>query len=158
MRGTTSALRLIFSKGLGADWDDEWVQPSNGRSFHIFDGFALVNRLLCSASPPKSSQGRPTPTMLANCLEHFEATLEILQPTLIVLQGGLVAESVTAALPATRRRSDYLYETEFSGGRALVCAFSHPSAQGALRWGDTLSSPYLGQVVAPTLRRALRLL
>jgi hypothetical protein len=158
MRGTTSALRLIFGKGLGADWDEEWVYPAKGRQFHIFDGFALVNRLLCSASPPKSRQGRPTRTMLTNCLEHFEATLAILEPTLIVLQGGLVARSVAAALPVTRQRSDYLYESTFTGNRALVCAFSHPSAQGVLRWGDTLTSPYLNNVVAPTLRRALRLL
>lgn len=157
MRGTTSALRLIFGKGLGADWDEEWVRPANGRRFHIFDGFALVNRLLCSASPPTSSQGRPTRTMLTSCLEHFEATLAILEPTLIVLQGGLVARSIAAALPVTRQRSDYLYETTFTGNRALVCAFSHPSAQGALRWGDTLTSPYLNKVVAPTLRRAVRL-
>lgn len=158
MRGTTSALRVIFGRGLGADWDGEWIEPSKGRPFHIFDAFALVNRLLCSAGPPKSSQGRPTRTMLTNCLRHFEATLSILEPTLIVLQGGLVAKSLAVALPVVRPRSDYLYETSLSGNRALVCSFSHPSAQGALRWGDTLHSAYLVQVVAPTLRRATQLL
>jgi uracil-DNA glycosylase len=95
--------------------------------------------------------------MLANCLRHFETTLSILEPTLIVLQGGLVAKSAAAALPVVRTRGEHLYETSFGEHRALVCAFSHPSAQGAMRWGDTLWSPYLTDVVAPTLRRAVRL-
>jgi hypothetical protein len=49
MRGTTQALRIIFGKGPGTRFEDEFVTPSKGRAFHIFDGFALVNRLLCSA-------------------------------------------------------------------------------------------------------------
>lgn len=57
MRGTTSALRVMFGKGLGHDGAGEWVHPENGRPFHIFDGFALVNRLLCFAGPPGTSQG-----------------------------------------------------------------------------------------------------
>jgi len=158
MRGTTSALRVIFGQGLGSDWHDEWIQPANGGPFHIFDGFALVNRLLCSASPVGSSQGRPTKTMLANCLEHFEATLRILEPTLIVLQGSLVAKSLETALPAVKWRGDHLYTTSYDGGEALVCTFSHPSAQRDKRWGDSLTAPYLNEVVVPTLRRATRLL
>ena len=88
MRGTTSALRLLLGAGLGAGFDDEFIRPVNGRSFHLFDGFALVNRLLCSAGPPETSKGRPTRTMFRNCGPHFAATLSILQPTLLVVQGG----------------------------------------------------------------------
>ncbi|OBB15860.1 hypothetical protein A5662_06465 [Mycobacteriaceae bacterium 1482268.1] len=57
MKGTTSALRLIFGKGLGPDYGGEWVSPANGEPFHIFDGFALVNRLLCYAGLPEGSNG-----------------------------------------------------------------------------------------------------
>jgi hypothetical protein len=85
MRGTTSALRIIFGKGIGTRYEDEYVRPLNGRPFHIFDGFALVNRLLCSAGPRESSQGRPTPTMFERCLEHFCATMWILEPTIVIL-------------------------------------------------------------------------
>ena len=92
MRGTTSALRVIFGKGLGADHAGEFIHPAGGKPFHIFDGFALVNRLLCSAGPPQSSQGRPTRTMFQNCATHFAATMSILQPTLVISQGRAVAK------------------------------------------------------------------
>jgi hypothetical protein len=50
MRGTTSALRVVFGGAPGEDFGGEWVEPVNGHPFHLFDGFALVNLLLCSAS------------------------------------------------------------------------------------------------------------
>lgn len=61
MRGTTSALRILMGNGVGDDFAGENIQPTNGKPFHVYDGFALVNRLLCSAGPPNSSNGRPTP-------------------------------------------------------------------------------------------------
>ena len=48
-----------------------------------------------------------------------------------------------------------LYESRVGGQRVLVCRFSHPSAHGALRWGDRLDAPYLVQVVEPTLLEAV---
>jgi hypothetical protein len=156
MRGTTSALRIIFGHGLGSDDAGEWITPVHGHAFHIFDGFALVNRLLCSAGPEGGSRGRSTTTMRDNCLEHFEATLAILDPTLVVLQGALVAKSSTKALPVDRELSPYLYESRGASGRRLmVCRFSHPAARGLLRWGDRLDVPYLNDVVVPTLRQAV---
>lgn len=156
MRGITSALRVIFSKGLGVDYDDEFVHPNNGRPFHIFDGFALVNRLLCSAGPRDSSQGRPTRTMFQRCLEHFNATVSILEPTLVILQGGQVGKWTESVFAPSRSYGDHLYEARLDGRRLLVCTFSHPSAHGALRWGDNLESPYLIDVVVPTLNDAVR--
>ena len=156
MRGTTSALRTVFGKGLGTDHEDEFVRPSNGRAFHIFDGFALVNRLLCSAGPRGSSDGHPTKTMLGNCEEHFRATMSILQPTLVILQGKKVDVSTRSTFERTHSYSQELHEAVFEGERLLVCAFSHPSAHGALRWGDSLTAPYLNDVVVPTLKKAIR--
>lgn len=98
MRGTTQALRLITRKGPGADYPGEFIRPANGRPFHIFDGSALVNRLLCSASRPDSSQGRPTGTMFQNCGSHFAATMSILEPTIVIVQGRTVAKWVTPVL------------------------------------------------------------
>ncbi|MEX0741978.1 MAG: hypothetical protein WD079_04215, partial [Phycisphaeraceae bacterium] len=57
MRGTTSALRVLFGNGLGAVWEEEFVLDEDGDGFHVFDAFALVNVLLCSAHPPDSSVG-----------------------------------------------------------------------------------------------------
>ncbi len=158
MRGTTSALRLIFGTGLGWDYEGEFVHPANGKRFHCFDGFALVNRLLCSTGPLQTSKGTPTPTMFANCGTHFAATVEILEPTLVILQGRQVAKRVAPILAFDRRHDEHLHEAHLGDLRMLVCTFSHPSAHGALRWGDNPGSPYLEQVVAPTVRKALRAL
>jgi hypothetical protein len=156
MRGTTSALRVIFGHDLGADYDGEWVYPANSEPFHIFDGFALVNRLLCFAGPPNSRQGRPTPTMVDNCARHLSATLFILQPTILVLQGKAVTSWTNTVLTAGRSYTPYLKEAHVGLHRMLVCRFSHPSARGDLRWGDRLNAHYLTNVVEPTLREALR--
>ena len=159
MRGTTSALRVLFGKDLGADYEGELIHPANGKPFHIFDGFALVNRLLCFAGPPNSRQGRATPTMVSNCASHFNETISILKPTILILQGHNVTnwtKKVTALVPH-RTYSQYLYEARLGHQhRVLVCCFSHPSARLELRWGDSLNAPYLTDVVVPTLREALR--
>lgn len=156
MRGTTSALRVIFGKGLGTRYEDEIITPTNGRPFHIFDGFALVNRLLCSAGPQGSSEGHPTPTMFANCADHFGATLRILEPTLVILQGGKVDGRTRSMFERRRSFSEHLHDARFDGKPVLLCTFTHPSAHGALRWGDSLEAPYLTDVVVPTLEEAVR--
>jgi uracil-DNA glycosylase len=139
MRGTTSALPVIFGGAPGEDFKGEWVAPASGRAFHLFDGFALVNLLLCSASPAGAlSQGASTRRMRANCREHFKATLAMLEPTLVVVQGRLAADNTTAVLRRTTVTSNHLYESELAGAPVLVAVFSHPSARGDARWGDRL--------------------
>jgi hypothetical protein len=152
MRGTTSALRILLGKGLGADHDGEFVTTADGEQFHIFDAFALVNVLLCSAGPPRSSEGRSSPTMRRNCLRHLRATLEILEPTVIVLQGGGVERWTAPVFEVERLITKHLAEAWLGDNRTLLCRFSHPSARGDKRWGDRLDRPYLRKVVAPTLR------
>jgi hypothetical protein len=157
MRGTTTALRLLLGRSLGTDYEGEFVRPVNGRPFHIFDGFALVNRLLCSAGPPGGSRGRPTSTMAQNCGTHFAATLSILEPTIVILQGSKVAAWAAGVLVPARQQTDYLYEANHDGRRVVVCSFSHPSARGFTRWGDRPDAPYVTNVVTPTLHAALQL-
>lgn len=154
MRGTTSALRVIFGKELGITWEDEFVQDADGQSFHMFDAFALVNALLCAVHPPGSAEGRGTKVMRRNCLRHFDATMRTLQPTLLVLQGEGVQDWIAPALGVMEQRSSHLAEAHPAGGRVVVCRFSHPSARGKLSWGS-LGAPYLREVVEPTLRLAL---
>lgn len=156
MRGTTTALRLLLGAGPGTDYEGEFVRPVNGRPFHLFDGFSLVNRLLCSAGPLGGSQGRPTSTMAVNCGVHFAATLSILEPTIVILQGAKVSRWVGDVLAPMQRHTDHLYEATYEDRRVLVCSFSHPSAHGALRWGDRPDAPYIAEAIAPTLRDALR--
>jgi len=155
MRGTTSALRIIFGTGLGEDYGGEFVQPVNGRPFHIFDGFALLNRLLCYAGPEHGVQARPSKTMFDNCHTHLDATLGILEPTVLILQGKAVSASTDRVLRKGRPYGEHLYEGFHGERRMMVCQFSHPSARGDVRWGDDLNRPYL-QVVKQTLAQALR--
>jgi hypothetical protein len=153
MRGTTWALRILFGKELGTDYESEFVHPEKGDSFHIFDGFALLNRLLCYAGPEKGVQARPTPTMLKNCSRHLAATLSILKPTILILQGAKAAHGTEPILTPGASYNEHLYEAHLGHHRMMVCAFSHPSAHGNQRWADR--NDYLKDVVAPTLREAL---
>jgi len=154
MRGTTSALRVIVGKGLGRRHEDEFGRPANGEPFHIFDGFALVNRLLCSAGPSGTSAGHPTRVMFENCDRHFRATLSILEPTIVILQGAKVVRWTSGMFERSRSYSEYLHESRLDDKRVLLCTFSHPSARGALRWGNA-DSPYLTDAVVPTLESAV---
>ncbi len=96
MKGCTSLLRLLFGKDLGSDYEGESVELG-GTRIHIFDCFALVNFLLCSALPRGSicsdelilrggKRGEATRIMQRHCARHFGATLERLEPTIIVVQ------------------------------------------------------------------------
>ncbi len=156
MRGTTSALRIIFGKGLGKDYAGEWVQPEKGAPFHVFDGFALVNRLLCFAGPKDSRQGRGTKTMLTDCRTHFAATLSILEPTILIIQGRQAATGPAEILGRGRIYSENVHEAFLKQQRMVVCDLSHPSTRGELRWGDRLDSPYLTDTVFRSLELALR--
>jgi hypothetical protein len=157
MRGTTSALRLIFDKGLGADWDGEFVETTEGDRFHVFDGFALANVLLCGAHRPGSAHGAASKVMRRNCLKHFAATLQILEPTLLVLQGEGVQEWIAPVLGLMEEITPHLARAKLAGSDPLVCRFSHPSARAPLAWGNRIDAPYLTEVVEPTIRLAVSL-
>ncbi len=90
------------------------------------------------------------------CAEHFRATLGILEPTIIVSQGASVRRWTQDVLVPTRTHSPTLYTATVDGRSTLVCAFSHPAAHGSQRWGDSLTAPYLANVVMPTLQAAVR--
>ena len=155
MRGTTSALRVLFGKGLGREWESEFLLAADGQGFHIFDAFALVNVLLCSAHPPNSGVGASTELMRRNCLGHFQATIRILEPTVLILQGKGVQSWLIPAIDSEERLGPYVSRLTIADKRMLATRFSHPAAYGALRWGDRLDAPYLVDVVEPTLRALL---
>jgi hypothetical protein len=152
MRGTTLALRTIFCKP-GTGHATEFLQM-DGEWVHMFDCFALVNRLLCAAHTAGTSTGRSTGTMLSNCERHFAATLEILDPTIVVIQGKRVWEWSQRILVARNNLAPNLVECEVAGRRVLVATFTHPSAWGKDRW-DSPGSLYMTEVVGPTLDLAV---
>jgi hypothetical protein len=155
MRGTTLALRTIFDIR-GTDHATEFLHLG-GKNAHIFDCFALVNRLLCAAHLGGTSTGKSTKTMLNNCERHFRATMEILEPTLVVIQGIKVWRWSQSVFEPVKQRGANLFECDLAGRRVMVAAFTHPSAWGPDRW-DSPGSSYFKQVVRPTLKRATKLL
>ena len=159
MRGTSSTLRLFLGREPGDDEEGERLLDS-----HIFDGFALVNYLLCTAlKKPRSKeqdsrgagQGNSSRIMRQNCGRHFRNTLEILEPTVIVAQGLGVRKWMSNALPLAERGDQH--EVVSIAGRSVdLFTFSHPSAGGPPGfWGRSTRSFYLMGTVAPTIKEYL---
>ena len=156
MRGTTSALRLLFGQPLGGDpWDENIVVDGEYR--HLFDAFALINALSCSATAGRTGKnGKSTTVMRRNCVEHLRATVQILQPTVLVVQGNVAQKMLSEAFPDLERMGD-------EGGLipslgTALAMFAHTTARSDWRRGDrehlqwaTLDSPYLLDEVAPLL-------
>ena len=52
------------------------LKTREGKRFHMFDAFALVNYLLCSViSADQGRRGESTTTMRRNCLAHFREVI-----------------------------------------------------------------------------------
>jgi len=151
MRGTTNVLRLLFGIPLGEDHDSEFLALSTGR-VHIFDAFALVNYLLCSAvGADGSSRGLATPTMLTNCRHHFREAMRILEPSVVVLQGKGFWKWVKGAFDSVTQVTDHTYRVVLGTNRAVVAVFTHPSAHFPNNWGANSKTPYLLGTVAPSI-------
>ncbi len=155
MKGTTSLLRLLFERGLGKNHEGEFIRV-NGAETHLFDAFALVNFLLCSATAG-GKKGDSTPIMRKNCGRHFQAAITILQPTILVCQGAGVANWLKTAsafdvrpIGAGRGR---IQKGELD---IQVLEFTHPAARGNNNWGWNDRTPYLLGTVEPRVKEALR--
>ncbi len=157
MRGTTSLLRLLFGIPLGTDHASEYIQVNDSEKCHIFDAFALVNYLLCSAVRKEGERrDKSTPTMRQNCRSHFRQTLEILGPTMVIVQGipfwPLVRDSFDEVEDPIDKNYP-LYKAQLGEKNFLVAAFSHPSAGPPYNWGTNDYTPYLLETVVPTVER-----
>ena len=165
MQGTTSLLRLLLGRHAGIDAEGEGLFGDDGTTAHIFDGFALVNALLCSALTDPSTgtgagKGASSPLMRRNCARHFHRTMEILEPTVIVAEGQGVRDWIGGPLglgakPTARYNGPAIIEDgQIAGKRADVLTFNHPSAGGqSAWWGRSPRSKYLKHVVEPTIAR-----
>lgn len=165
MRGTTSILRLLLGRPPGTDDEGERLFGEARGTAHIFDGFALVNALLCSAvrAPPvgrKAGKGASSPLMRKNCARHLHRTMEILEPTVIVVEGQAVRSWIGRPLglgskPASVYDGPVTPEVApIAGERVDILTFNHPSAPGqSAWWGNSIESRYLKQVVEPTIVR-----
>jgi hypothetical protein len=155
MRGTTSALRVVFGGKPGADRDGEHLNVGGSRPVHVFDAYAMANLRLCSATDGTSSRSVGTKTMSRNCLRHLAATITILEPTVCIAQGINVRKRLEPILDVETTVSSQLSQVRLAGQSCLLASFTHPSVpNGWQHWGRLTSVPYLTDVVVPTLRLA----
>lgn len=92
--------------------------------------------------------------MTRRCSPHLEATVRILEPTLVVSQSARTREAVASALSNVERVSEHLEWATLAGVRLLLASFVHPYQQGRnahMGWGGSFSTPYLDDVVTPTI-------
>jgi len=153
MRGTTSALRLLLGIPFGGDHAQEFIEISPGNKVHLYDMFALVNYLLCSAvSEDEGRRGKSTSTMRDNCLGHFKAILSILEPNVVVVQGKGYWDWIQRAFKGLSKQSDTLYQAKVNQNNVWVAVFAHPSIpDNAHNWGVSDQTPYLLGTVVPTI-------
>jgi hypothetical protein len=162
MKGTTSVLRLLFGKNLGVDYESEFLNLKEGEQCHIFDAFALVNYLLCSAlSEDQGMAGKSTPIMKKNCSEHFRKTIEILEPNVIIVQGKGIWKWVKNSFDNIESisRAENLYRVDFNNSKAVIASFTHPSARNIkYNWGLNHNTNYLIKTVKPTIAKIQRIM
>lgn len=151
MRGTTNVLRLLFGIPLGFGHDSEFMMVG-GKHIHIFDSFALVNYLLCSAtSTDGKMRGLATQTMMKNCQGHFRETMCILHPSVVVVQGKTFWTWVRAAFDTVIQETDHVYRAKLGSTETFETVFAHPSSRSPHNWGANNHTPYLLETVAPSI-------
>ena len=157
MRGTTSALRVIFGYDVGSEYDHEFILVDE-EPVHLFDCFSFVNYMMCAAfRDDESNRGDSSTVMQQNCAHHFAAILERLRPTLLILQGKDIRRWIAKyrALAVPEDPPECLIErAQIGDTECLMLSFSHPSTW-ADNWGRNHATRYLTEVVVPTIRTAL---
>ena len=157
MKGVTSTLRLLLGRELGDDMEGESLFDG-----HIFDGCAQVNYLLCTAlTKPREKdahgggRGNSSAEMQRNCGRHFLRTMEILEPTVIVVHGLALRRWMANALPLPPQ-GGISEVVEMAGRPVEMLTFTHPSAGGHSGWwGTTPRTQYLRETVAPVIQSFL---
>lgn len=159
MKGIADLLRLLFGNGLGTNYADEFIPLTDGSAVHLLHCFTLVNYLLCSAhSTKRSKRGESTATMRRNCNEHFRATLEILEPTVIIVEGKAMWPNVRRTFDTLTPRNGAIYQGSIGKQTMVVISFTHPSSMHPHNWGINAETPYLLKTVVPTIAQVRKLI
>ena len=90
MRGTLFTLQLLFGMDPDENNREMRIEKSNKNEIGIYNAFALSNILLYRETRKNSdeSTGDIADKIWGNCVIHFKRTIEILQPQIVILQGG----------------------------------------------------------------------
>lgn len=151
MRGVGLALRLAFGHDLGADEAGLHLRTPDG-PVHVIDAYAMANLLLCSAVQLDTVNSRSTPTMRRNCAPHLAATIDILEPNLVITQGATVSQPFASLVEVLEERGPNLAVCGREGRRFAWVDLHHPT----YTW-SRLTDPYLLETATPALIRGRRL-
>jgi hypothetical protein len=92
--------------------------------------------------------------MRTNCTRHLQAAIGILQPTLDILQGSGLVETLLGSFGVTRpmdtNLGTNLARCVFDGNQFIWAALRHPSHGN---W-SSINQPYFRETVVPTLQQA----
>lgn len=161
MKGTASALRLAFGGRPGLDPAGEELAFVNvSAPVHVMNAYALANVRLCSAVRTGTTSSRGSARMTENCWPHLQATVRILEPTLCLLQSGPARRQLNGIIDEVEAITEHLEHVTIAGVRLYLASFVHPYQQGMsshLNWGRSTSTPYLDDVVTPTIELARKL-
>jgi uracil-DNA glycosylase len=164
MKGVTLALRLAFNLRYAdrhdsplLDHETERLSFTDDTDAHLFECFAMANLLLCSAVPKQGSQkSLANAVMRANCIQHLVATINILQPTLVISQGWSLVDTLWDSLCVTRQANlnvpdCYLTDCNLNGNPFAWVALYHPT-----RFWSSINQPYFKETAVPAIRAARR--
>ncbi len=160
MKGVTFALQLAFGLPVSCSDDPEGemlhftnrMQPA-----HLFECYAMANSTLCSAVATAGGQaGRGTAVMRKNCAPHLVATIEILQPTLVISQGWGLVDTLWEALGVTEQvdlnlGKCYFTYCDLNGHQFVWVALYHPT-----RFWSSPHQTYFTDTVDPAIKEARR--
>ena len=159
MRGTTSALRVAFGGEFGGDRAGELLDLGEQReAVHVMNAYALVNMRLCSATKGGSFRSAANSTMTNNCFPHLVRTVEILEPTLCILQGMGAYKDVAHCMRVIEELTPNLAAVQFGTHRTMFFRGNHPSAaRSTTGYGTVSPSEYFRRIVEPSILEARRL-
>lgn len=159
MSGVILGLRYALGLGTADSPAAELIHLEGGplEPVHVLDCYALMNARLCSATvTPRSRSSAGVSEMSCNCFAHLRAVVEILQPSLVVIQSRQVWRDLDSLWPGTDVSEP---NVELRKVRApvetLVAKFSHPRAE-SYPW-QVPQDWYFQEVVRPTLFAAVQI-
>ncbi|MCS3880609.1 hypothetical protein GII30_19425 [Gordonia amarae] len=158
MRGTTSVLRTAFGREYGADRAGELLDLRNqGEVVHLMNAYALVNLRLCSATKGTGYRSAASSILSSNCFPHLVRTIEILEPTLCIMQGASIYRDIACRIATVEKIDANLEVAKFGRHQTLFFHGNHPSAGSSTTgYGTASASPYFLQTVEPAIREARR--
>jgi hypothetical protein len=139
---------------MGTEHDSEFLDMDGDR-VHIFDCLRSSPVALRRTSLGDIHWGSDQADV-HQLRTSLEATLQILEPTIVVIQGVKVWKRCRNVLIPRKALSKHLIECELDDRRVLVAPLTHPSARHPHRW-DSPTSAYFKEVGRPTLRGATML-